>query len=82
MRIPVVPAPWEAEAGGAQVGALPGQFSDLATLCLQINNKKKGRDAAQCKDPGFSPEYLHHHHHITTTTEKKRRKREKKEKQK
>lgn len=34
---PVILAVWEAEAGGAQVQAHPGQFSNLARgLCLRI----------------------------------------------
>lgn len=47
---PVIPALWEAEAGGLPYPAQPGQFEQDPI------SKQKVRNVPLCKGPGFDPQ--------------------------
>lgn len=46
----IIPAPWDAEAGGPQTPAESEQFNET----LSQNKNKTAGDVAQCKVPGFN----------------------------
>lgn len=50
---PIVPALYEADAGGSQVGALPGHFSNLPGPCPRIKTRVDLRRSREL--PALSP---------------------------